>query len=955
MARLEIVSVAHLGRGDYAVRRVWASLIFISLLGFAADPARAAEAAADDFSSFAGQPVARIVFETRLNLSDAELLSTLPLRPGRVLGKNDVERSVESLMRRGIFSSVESRIEHAADGLNIWFVLTPALHISELGFRGNGALSDSKLRGVVRVSVGERLRYDLLDRAKSRIEESYRKAGYYRARVDTEINLSLQAPWADVVFVIEEGSATLIDGISFRGAVSSEMSLCIEPMLSATRGTVASGDNIKQFRRDLLKVLRRRGYLGSAISRVEQSYDELQNRVSLYLSLHSGERASLAFIGNKSFSSKVLRTALGVETRMAGITEANLPGLCLDVKEFYQSYGYASVSANCRRVIGKENRLRYEVEIEEGDQVRIRRISLRGNGAFSDGELRQLMASGKAGWWLFRRWLPGYLVEAELQSDTARIREFYQSRGFVDVEVRSELQREEGESYVDVLISIEEGAKREIVSLSLVGMGEGIAALPGLEGLALKLSPGDPLDEQLISVERRRLLREVVQAGYPNAEVIARSEKAEGKLEFIVDAGRRTEVGQVWFQGNIFTHDQIIARELNFSSGDIWDAESIRRAESSLYRLGIFNTVSLQPLDGSLDDAVEDIAVKVTERETGVLDLGAAFDTEDGLNVSGEVGQRNLAGEGESLVLGIDGYFRSGQRLFDAGNITTTYTKPRIFDSQMDLLLEGFGRYSIQLVDQFSYDRLGGSATLRRDFESGLEIRGGISGFNEQIYDVDPDTVLAPHDSGSTNYAFYNGEISLDRRDNAYNPKKGFRTSLQGKMTSQALGSEVNFAGLSLQQSVFVSLHQRLVWANSARFQSLWPFADTEVVPLSQRIFLGGRNSLRGFARNTVGPRAASGDVVGGDSSLVLNSELQFEMWPNVVSVLFLDAGQAFLRDKGTFDGEDLGISDLRYSPGFGLRYLTPVGPVSAEYGIALNRKEGESSGRFNLSIGGAF
>ena len=132
----------------------------------------------------------------------------------------------------------------------------------------------------------------------------------------------------------------------------------------------------------------------------------------------------------------------------------------------------------------------------------------------------------------------------------------------------------------------------------------------------------------------------------------------------------------------------------------------------------------------------------------------------------------------------------------------------------------------------------------------------------------------------------------------------------------------------------------------------LFPFEQGETVPLSQRIFLGGRNTLRGFRLSSVGPRGFENNAVGGDRSLVLNAELQFDLTENLSAAAFLDVGQAFLANRGEFTGEDTGIEDLRYSPGLSFRYKTPIGPISLDYGIALDKKEGEDFGRFNVGIG---
>lgn len=131
------------------------------------------------------------------------------------------------------------------------------------------------------------------------------------------------------------------------------------------------------------------------------------------------------------------------------------------------------------------------------------------------------------------------------------------------------------------------------------------------------------------------------------------------------------------------------------------------------------------------------------------------------------------------------------------------------------------------------------------------------------------------------------------------------------------------------------------------------PFGDADVIPLGQRLFLGGRDTLRGFAIGEVGPKGVDGDVLGGDESINASTELQFSLTDNFIAVLFIDAGQAFLENEGDFTGDTLDFSDLRYTPGLGGRYKTPVGPISIEYGFVTERETDERSGRLNIAIGG--
>jgi len=120
-------------------------------------------------------------------------------------------------------------------------------------------------------------------------------------------------------------------------------------------------------------------------------------------------------------------------------------------------------------------------------------------------------------------------------------------------------------------------------------------------------------------------------------------------------------------------------------------------------------------------------------------------------------------------------------------------------------------------------------------------------------------------------------------------------------------------------------------------------------VPISERFFAGGSNSLRGFARDGVGPKTPAGNPTGGEALFLINAEFRFPIWRQFQGVLFYDVGNVYTKVS------DMSLTDLRHVLGAGVRLVTPIGPFRLEYGRKLDREEGESEGEFYLSIGYPF
>ena len=195
------------------------------------------------------------------------------------------------------------------------------------------------------------------------------------------------------------------------------------------------------------------------------------------------------------------------------------------------------------------------------------------------------------------------------------------------------------------------------------------------------------------------------------------------------------------------------------------------------------------------------------------------------------------------------------------------------------------------------------------------------------------------------------GSLGLvrDTRDDAFLPTRGGYASIEGTVFAKALGSEASFLQAFLRGSWTASLRRAGRFATFLRIGAEQPFGGTEIVPLSERFFAGGINTLRGFATDSVGGLEIEGNNVGGEALLLFNQEWHFPIWKSLRGELFLDVGNVY----PTID--DLDLTDLRYDAGVGLRLDTPIGPIRLEYGWKLDRQPGESPGELIFAIGTLF
>jgi outer membrane protein insertion porin family len=169
------------------------------------------------------------------------------------------------------------------------------------------------------------------------------------------------------------------------------------------------------------------------------------------------------------------------------------------------------------------------------------------------------------------------------------------------------------------------------------------------------------------------------------------------------------------------------------------------------------------------------------------------------------------------------------------------------------------------------------------------------------------------------------------------------------KTASDIIFSETDFVKITGRANSYRRLTRWLVAAVSFRGGSAVELGDTNELPLVERFFLGGRNTVRGYDQDTLGPKGEDGNQTGGNVFLQTNLELRTRVYKGWRVVPFLDGGNVWPRNR------DVDLSEMKFSAGLGVRYRTPVGPLRLDYGFKLDREPGESKGEFHFSIGHAF
>jgi outer membrane protein insertion porin family len=191
---------------------------------------------------------------------------------------------------------------------------------------------------------------------------------------------------------------------------------------------------------------------------------------------------------------------------------------------------------------------------------------------------------------------------------------------------------------------------------------------------------------------------------------------------------------------------------------------------------------------------------------------------------------------------------------------------------------------------------------------------------------------------------------SFDSRDNFSDPRRGFFTLGTVDIFNEIKGNKADFFRFSWQGEHDGTFLERLTLSTSVRFARIQTIGSNVSVPTNELLYLGGEDTIRGFSEDSLGPVNAGGQAVGGRTRWVWNEELRVRLWRTLQWALFFDMGSL----TNSFS-QIAWSQNVRRSTGFGLRYVTPVGPLRLDYGIKLDRKTGESFGHVHFTFGYVF
>ncbi len=657
----------------------------------------------------------------------------------------------------------------------------------------------------------------------------------------------------------------------------------------------------------------------------------------------------IKFIGNKKIKKDKIRDAIDLKPYTI-INEKTLHENAEKIKALYEGKGYmdATVVASVKRISDEAADVTFK--ITEGEKTHIKSIKFEGNHVFSDNELKKLMeTTEKEPIWTpslrnilsFFKGDTSVLKWDALDRDLGRIGSYYRNHGYVDVKVGQPTVRRK-DSWLYITIPVKEGSRYGVGKVDI--KQDFFKDKERLLGL-LKITKEPVFNQEVLRHDIMKLADLYADQGFAYTDITPIIQKDPKKklvnITLDVDTGPKVMIRRIDIVGNTRTRDKVIRRELRVKELEPFSASGFRKSSRRLKRLGYFKSVNLIPAREN-NKKYMDLKVKVKEQPTGSFSIGGGYSSVEKVMLMGEISQRNFLGKGETLSFkGILGA--------QTNRYSFSFVEPYFRDTKLSLGVDlynweqqydDYTKKSSGGAIRFAYplnDNLGAFIRLRMDNTNLSNISSHASRFIRDSLDI--------HVTRSISFG-----LTYDTRNDYYNPTHGWNNRASIEYAGGPLGGDSAYLKLRGVASYYHPIWKEVTGHVRG---GLGYVAEGKggKLPIYEKFFLGGADSVRGFKYGRISPVDSNGERIGGDYMGYVQLEAIFPLIKSMGlrGLCFLDMGNVWDKKSG-YD-----ITDLRKSIGVGVKWLSPMGPLSIEWGYNIDKKPGDDSSNWEFSTGGNF
>ena len=459
----------------------------------------------------------------------------------------------------------------------------------------------------------------------------------------------------------------------------------------------------------------------------------------------------------------------------------------------------------------------------------------------------------------------------------------------------------------------------------------------------LRTAPGKPFKKEELKFSVSYIESSYRNQGYYEVRISTRVEPRPNHavdVHFTVDEGPLFHVGEISVQGNRQIATPIILRTLGVRTGDLFSQSKIFDGSRQLYMTGYFDVIDFRYSTGTAH--VVDINLKVRERATRYLKGGFGYGTQTKERLTIGYEDLNFFGNARRLdVTATHSGFLTNPKKYRTTLLQTSLTQPNLFGTRY----EGLTNVTRQWADRESYDSVSTAwlTSVGRRFSSAITANLRYRYQATRITRVSPEAETP----GFTNISAIGPSFTYDNTNDPFLPSNGWRIIGTYEEAVRLVIGDVRFHKIESRVGRFDTVFGRWTFFEGIQAGLIRPDSARrgDIIPIYERYFIGGANTVRGYSERELGPRDTQGAPLGGNAFLVGNLEMWHPLYKKLNGVVFLDGGQLYRPERGhvwpAMRMKEL--DDFRYSTGFGFRMHSPVGAIRLELGYKLNPDGGTS------------
>lgn len=664
--------------------------------------------------------------------------------------------------------------------------------------------------------------------------------------------------------------------------------------------------------------------------------DSDKGKVITFVVIERPPIKSILVSGNKKVKTDDLVDKLKIKTGTVLNTEKVKESMD-EIRKFYAGKGYYATKVTYEIDYSEKYDATVNFVIEEPVQAYVKKISFTGNKAFKDSTLKGYMSTKEKG--IFS-WFTGsgILDEDALVEDRKNVETFYQDNGYTKIQVGvPDITLSKDGKSISISMTVDEGPIHHVGTIEFAGD----LIFPKEDLLkALKTRSGDVFRITRFYEDVMKITDMYQDKGFAFCEVtpLTAIDDSANKVNVTFNMAKNQEVffNRINIVGNKRTRDKVVRRELKFAEGDRFSITNIKDSKKKLKNTTFFKDTDFKVVKTD-DPKKVNVDLTIEEKPTGTFTVGAGYSTSEKVIASGSISEENFLGTGRRLSLeaALSSY---------TTEFRFSYLEPYIFDKNISA---GFTAFNFKrIMDTYDYKKTGGYGTLIKPLTDDIKATLRYRLENIDVSDVESyaSTYIKQQEgvslTSSLTFALQKNSI-----DDILNPTKGVNAGISIEAAGGPLGGDNYFVAFN----VFYGRYIPIKFMDSSFFLkgtygTIGGYSGREV-PITEKFYVGGLNSIRGFRYGEAGPMDENDEPVGAKNQLFFNLEWIFPIYKpaGVKGVIFTDTGAGF---------DDWNNLRMRTSAGLGIRWFSPLGPIRLELGFNLNPKDNERKSLFDFAIG---